>query len=91
MHTAWKHHPIHAGAPSHSQMTFQLQVKLLLSRLCWAVSLCHGVWHEEDGEEEEEKEEGLFFVSAQVQPAMPVRGRVSAVSAPEPSLCPGVM
>lgn len=49
------------------------------------------MWHEEDGEEEEEEEEGLFFVSAQVQPAMPVRGRVSLVSAPEPSLCPGVM
>lgn len=48
------------------------------------------MWHEEDGEEEE-KEEGLFFVSAQVQPAMPARGRVRLVSASEPSLCPGVM
>lgn len=34
----------------HTQMTFQVQVKLLLSRLLWAVSLCHGVWHKEDEE-----------------------------------------
>lgn len=48
----------------HTQMAFQLRVKLLLSRPLWAVSLCHGVWHKED-----EEGGGGFFVSDLVQPA----------------------
>lgn len=48
-----QHQELHEDARRNSQMTFQLQVKLLSSRLCRVVKLCHGVWHEEDGRAEE--------------------------------------